>query len=74
MRVPAAGQPLDERRIVREGKALAERMLAGYAVTANGRFVPETEVHRLRARLLGRMESAAQTLALLYRRAGNGLW
>ena len=41
---------LDERRIVREGKALAERMLAGYAVTANGRFVRETEVHRLRAR------------------------
>ncbi|UYO00536.1 MAG: hypothetical protein KIT02_04785 [Devosia sp.] len=39
MRVPNAGQPLFERRIVREGKALAERMLAGYDVTANGTFV-----------------------------------
>lgn len=30
MRVPNAGQDLVERRIVREGKAIAERMLAGY--------------------------------------------
>jgi len=41
MRVPSLGQPLYERRIVREGKRLAENMLAGYSVTANGRFVPE---------------------------------
>lgn len=30
MRVPSTGLPLDERRIVREGYRLAERMLAGY--------------------------------------------
>ncbi|WP_297113179.1 hypothetical protein [uncultured Devosia sp.] len=30
MRVPNAGQDLIERRIVREGKALAEAMLANY--------------------------------------------
>tara|TARA_R110002020_G_scaffold87764_5_gene216059 strand:+ start:163 stop:348 length:186 start_codon:yes stop_codon:yes gene_type:complete len=30
MRVPSIGQPLDERRIVREGYRLAERMLANY--------------------------------------------
>lgn len=43
MRVPSLGQPLYERRIVREGKAIAERMLAGYMVTRNGRFVREEE-------------------------------
>jgi len=31
MRVPNAGQDLIERRIVREGKSLAEAMLADYA-------------------------------------------
>ena len=31
MRVPNAGQDLIERRIVREGKAIAEAMLADYA-------------------------------------------
>lgn len=30
MRVPSIGLPLDERRIVREGYRLAERMLADY--------------------------------------------
>ena len=30
MRVPSIGQPLDERRIVREGYRLAERMMANY--------------------------------------------
>jgi len=30
MRVPSTGQPLDERRIVREGYRLAERMMANY--------------------------------------------
>lgn len=30
MRVPSVGLPLDERRIVREGYALAEKMMAGY--------------------------------------------
>lgn len=30
MRVPSVGLPLDERRIVREGYRLAERMLADY--------------------------------------------
>ena len=30
MRVPSVGLPLDERRIVREGYRLAERMLANY--------------------------------------------
>ncbi|WP_152658709.1 hypothetical protein [Devosia chinhatensis] len=39
MRVPDTGQPLYERRIVREGMRLAERMLEGYEVKANGRFV-----------------------------------
>lgn len=39
MRVPDTGQPLYERRIVRDGKRFAEQILAGYAVTANGRFV-----------------------------------
>jgi hypothetical protein len=31
MRVPNAGQDLIERRIVREGKRVAEAMLAGFA-------------------------------------------
>lgn len=35
MRVPNAGQDLIERRIVREGKALAEAMLADYADPSN---------------------------------------
>lgn len=30
MRVPSIGLPLDERRIVREGYALAERMMRNY--------------------------------------------
>jgi hypothetical protein len=30
MRVPSVGLPLDERRIVREGYRLAERMLRNY--------------------------------------------
>lgn len=30
MRVPSIGQPVDERRIVREGYRLAERMLRDY--------------------------------------------
>ena len=30
MRVPSIGLPLDERRIVREGYRLAERMMANY--------------------------------------------
>lgn len=30
MRVPNAGQQLDERRIVREGKRLAEALMANY--------------------------------------------
>ena len=30
MRVPSVGLPLDERRIIREGYRLAERMLADY--------------------------------------------
>lgn len=30
MRVPNFGQPLDERRIVREAKLVAERMLIGF--------------------------------------------
>lgn len=30
MRVPSIGLPLDERRIVREGYALAERMMRSY--------------------------------------------
>ena len=30
MRVPKAGQDLEERRIVRQGKRLAEAMLANY--------------------------------------------
>ncbi len=74
MRVPSAGQPLYERRIVREGKLIAERMLAGYSVTANGRFVRETELERARARLVKRVDGVLQVVAGLYRRAGNGLW
>lgn len=42
MRVPSSGLTLEERLIVREGMRLAEQMLAGYAVTASGRFVPDT--------------------------------
>ena len=30
MRVPSIGLPLDERRIVREGYRIAERMMANY--------------------------------------------
>lgn len=44
MRVPDTGQPLYERRIVREGKRMAERMLDGYSVNAKGRFVKKQVV------------------------------
>ncbi len=43
MRVPDTGQPLYERRIIRDGKRFAEQMLAGYSVRANGRFVPDAK-------------------------------
>lgn len=33
MRVPDAGQPLFERQIVREGRTLAERLMADYPET-----------------------------------------
>ena len=36
MRVPSIGQPLDERRIVREGYQLAERMLRDYRDPPSG--------------------------------------
>ena len=36
MRVPSIGLPLDERRIVREGYRLAERMLRHYRDPAPG--------------------------------------
>ena len=36
MRVPSIGLPLDERRIVREGYRLAERMLANYRDPPSG--------------------------------------
>ncbi len=42
MRVPSIGPALYERRIVREGKRMAELMLENYTVTANGRFIPIT--------------------------------
>lgn len=48
MRVPNAGQDLVERRIVREGKRIAEAMLAGY------RDPPDYSIVGM-ARLLGRM-------------------
>lgn len=36
MRVPSIGLPLDERRIVREGYQIAERMLANYRDPPSG--------------------------------------
>ena len=74
MRAPTAGQPLYERRIVREGKAMAERMLAGYAVSENGRLTRGSGLPPAQQRLLERADKALQTIAGLYRRAGNGFW
>lgn len=69
MRVPSIGQPLFERRIVREGKRIAERMLEGYAVTANGRFVPERQAEDGWLGAIG----ARDALSGLFRRAARAL-
>lgn len=74
MRVPTAGQPLYERRIVREGKRIAERMLEGYSVTASGRFVRDADIRGAKAILMGRFDALARVVSGLYRRAGNGMW
>lgn len=71
MRVPSIGQPLYERRIVREGKRIAERMLDGYAVTANGRFVPDAKAGRGLPAWTGMTSGAMQALTSLYRRAAG---
>lgn len=73
MRVPDIGQPLYERRIVREGKRIAERMLAGYSVTANGRFVPERQGRDGLQIWSGGLSRAAEALTGLYRRAARSL-
>lgn len=39
MRVPSVGMPLFERRIVREARMMAERMLAGHRVNRQGLLV-----------------------------------
>jgi hypothetical protein len=72
MRVPDTGQPLYERRIVREGNRIAERMLNGYSVTANGRFVKDSD---MRGGLLSsaRFYAAIQALTGLYARAAKAL-
>lgn len=69
MRVPITGQPLFERRIVREGKRLAEQMLAGYAVTGNGRFI-RGNAPRNRFWAFG-LSASVQALNGLYRRTAK---
>ncbi len=64
MRVPKTGQPLYERRIVREGARLAERMLDGYSVTNNGRLVMDNEPAR---GLLSRLRTFAPAQTRLFR-------
>lgn len=71
MRVPDTGQPLDERRIVREGKRIAERMLEGYGVTANGRFVKDADMQGGLLSGTGRIYTALQALSGLYDRAAR---
>lgn len=67
MRVPNSGQPLYERRIVREGKRIAEQMLAGYSVTANGTFVLDA------SRPQPLIALAMESLGRFYQRAANSL-
>lgn len=62
MRIPTTGQPLYERRIVREGKRIADHMLNGYRVTANGRFVREDAGRNGLAAWLDGLASAVQHL------------
>lgn len=57
MRVPSAGQDLVERRIVREGKRIAEVMLADYVDP------PDYSLTGL-MRLMGRWSSTLRTAAL----------
>ena len=65
MHVPSSGLSLEERRIVREGKSMAERMLAGYAVTAKGSLVPDT------ARLWQKVFLPLHAISRFYRSADN---
>ena len=74
MRVPSAGQPLYERRIVREGRAFAERMLSGYRVTSNGRLFRGSDLPPAQQRLFDRLDRTLRTIAGFYRRVGNGFW
>lgn len=70
MRVPTTGQSLYERRIVREGMRLAERMLDGYSVTSNGRFISDNGTGR---GLMSRLSTfaRAQVLTGLFRRTAR---
>lgn len=70
MRVPDTGQPLYERRIVREGKRIAERMLDGYSVTPNGRFVKDTDLGGGRLST-AHFYAAIRALSGLYARAAR---
>ena len=54
MRVPSIGLPLDERRIVREGYRLAERMLAGYRDAPGLLETLGTWLAQMRLRVLAR--------------------
>lgn len=54
MRVPSIGLPLDERRIVREGYALAERMMRNYEDKPSLGTVLVRMLLELRQRVLAR--------------------
>lgn len=71
MRVPTTGQPLYERRIVREGKNIAERMLNGYSVSANGRFIPDAQVRNGWWMSPSGRAAAAEAIASLWQRAAR---
>lgn len=53
MRVPSVGLPLDERRIIREGYQLAERLLAHYQDKPVG-FLPVLRQELAECRQLAR--------------------
>lgn len=54
MRVPSIGLPLDERRIVREGYRIAERMLRGYQDKPTALQIIGTWLVQLRMAVLAR--------------------
>lgn len=71
MRVPSTGQPLYERRIVREGRHVAERMLEGYSTTRNGRLVHETDMRGAPLSGMRAFHGVIQALLGLYDRAAR---